>query len=238
MKHCSQCDIDVDNSYNLCPYCGRELRRLDQKNVCNTTYQQGEAAHHTTSTRPEREIEFVFEETDRHSVKINGMVVECTTQQYYQSKLTKIVQSVFYGEPYQLSHTTFVTVFRVQEHVLRGFAEQARDIIVYGNIQSVLSTGDDVTIVAKSSGGRYIARSIYNHSINSTVTVQAGLLPAWLIRLLVIVPVGILAALICSILSTPSTEIINGILLIVTRCWPLIALAFGWKWLVNKLKKK
>lgn len=106
MKHCSQCDIDVDNSYNLCPYCGRELRRLDQKNVSNTTYQQGEAAHRTTSTRPEREIEFVFEETDRHSVKINGMVVECTTQQYYQSKLTKIVQSVFYGEPYQLSHTT------------------------------------------------------------------------------------------------------------------------------------
>ena len=100
MKHCSQCDIDVDNSYNLCPYCGRELRRLDQKNVSNTTYQQGEAAPHTTSTRPERGIEFVFEETDRHSVKINGMVVECTTQQYYQSKLTKIVQSVFYGEPY------------------------------------------------------------------------------------------------------------------------------------------
>ena len=74
MKHCSQCDIDVDNSYNLCPYCGRELRRLDQKNVSNTTYQQGEAAHRTTSTRPEREIEFVFEETDRHSVKINGIM--------------------------------------------------------------------------------------------------------------------------------------------------------------------
>lgn len=40
------------------------------------------------------------------------------------------------------------------------------------------------------------------------------------------------------ILSTSPTEIINGLLLIVTRCWPLIALAFGWKWLVNKIKKK
>ena len=238
MKHCGHCDIDIDNSYNLCPYCGRELRQLERENIRDTAYQQGEAAHRTTSTRPERETDFVFEEVDRHSVKINGMVVECTTQQYYQSKLTKIVQSVFYGEPYQLSHTTFVTVFRVQEHVLRGFAEQARDIIVYGNVQNVLSTGDDVTIVAKANRGRYISQSIYNHSINASVTVQAGILPAWLIRLLVIVPVGILVVSICSILSTPSTEIINGILLIVTRCWPLIVLAFGWKWLVNKLKKK
>lgn len=238
MKHCSHCDIDVDNSYNLCPYCGQELMHLEHEKIHDTAYWQGEAAHCATSTRPERATEIVFEEADGHSVKINGMVVECTTQQYYQSKLTKIVQSVFHGEPYQLSHTTFVTVFRVQEHVFRGFAEQARDIMVYGNVQNVLSTGDDVTIVAKTNRGRYIARSIYNHSINSSVTVQAGLLPAWLIRLLVIVPVAILLTLIWSILSTPPTEIINGLLLIVTRCWPLIALAFGWKWLVNKLKKK
>lgn len=149
MKHCSHCDIDVDNSYNLCPYCGQELMHLEHEKIHDTAYWQGEAAHCATSTRPERATEIVFEEADGHSVKINGMVVECTTQQYYQSKLTKIVQSVFHGEPYQLSHTTFVTVFRVQEHVFRGFAEQARDIIVYGNVQNVLSTGDDVTIVAK-----------------------------------------------------------------------------------------
>ena len=114
MKHCSHCDIDVDNSYNLCPYCGQELMHLEHEKIHDTAYWQGEAAHCATSTRPERATEIVFEEADGHSVKINGMVVECTTQQYYQSKLTKIVQSVFHGEPYQLSHTTFVTVFRVQ----------------------------------------------------------------------------------------------------------------------------
>ena len=100
MKHCSHCDIDVDNSYNLCPYCGQELMHLEHEKIHDTAYWQGEAAHCATSTRPERAPEIVFEEADGHSVKINGMVVECTTQQYYQSKLTKIVQSVFHGEPY------------------------------------------------------------------------------------------------------------------------------------------
>ena len=49
MKHCSHCDIDVDNSYNLCPYCGQELMHLEHEKIHDTAYWQGEAAHQNCS---------------------------------------------------------------------------------------------------------------------------------------------------------------------------------------------
>lgn len=238
MKHCNHCDIDIDNAYNLCPYCGQDLDQHQYENTSDTTSWETGTNAHGTSTQPQGAPNLIFEEVDRHTAKINGVVIESATQQYYQSKLTKVIQAFFHGEPYQLSHTTFVTVFRVQEHVLRGFAEQARDIVVYGNMQNVLSAGDDVTVIARSYGGHYIAKSIYNHSINSHVKIQASLLPAWLIRLLVIIPLVVLGSLLWSLLSTPPAAIMEWVLLIIIRCWPLIALACGWKWLVNKFKKK
>ena len=237
MKHCNNCNIDIDNAFNLCPYCGQELERQRPTQSSSTQSWQPDPNAHPGPSATGTSSEMMFEEADRNSVRINGMVVESTTHQYYQSKLTKVIQSLLHGEPYQLSHTTFVTVFRVQEHVARGFAEQARDITVYGNIHNLFSAGDDVTVIAYTIGNRYVARSIYNHSIDSPVTSQSSLIPAWLIRIKVILPLFILASLLWGILSSPM-KIDDLIVSIFVRFWPLFLVVYGWKLVAKKLKKK
>lgn len=112
---------------------------------------------------------------------INGTVAETTTQQYYQSKLTKFINALFSGEPYQLGYTTFVTVSRIEEQG-ENTQNQAWDITLYGNMQNIFAIGDSVTVTAQRVGNRLIAHRIFNHSINSNVYVQP-LIPAWIIRL-------------------------------------------------------
>lgn len=237
MKHCNNCNTDIDNGFNLCPYCGQELDRQRSTQSSSTHSWQPDPDAQPGPSATATGSGILFEETGRNSVTINGMVVESSTQQYYQSKFTKIIQSFMHGEPYQLSHTTFVTVFRVQEHVSRGFAEQARDITVYGNIQNVLSAGDDVTVIAKTVGNHYVTRSIYNHSIDSPVTSQSSLIPAWLIRVIVILLLSIFVSLLWGILSSPMV-IVDLIVSIIARCWPIFLVIYGWKWVAKKLKKK
>ncbi len=192
MKRCNLCNAIYDDSHNICPTCGVRLvtlsaseKKIDQRgqqppNVgCydySTDYNSGD-------TDPRSEPAYHFIEQDGSIVVFNGAVAEANTQQFYQSKFTKIIRAVFSSEPFQLSHTSYLTVFRVEEHSINNYPEQAQDIVLFGGIQNVFAPGDDVTVRAKRKGNRYIAKSIYNHSINSNVRLEANI-PAGVVKFL------------------------------------------------------
>lgn len=192
MKRCNSCNAVYDDSYNLCPTCGVRLttlsgseERLAQRNTQNGntgTYSAG-TTYGGNTTQQRNQPAYRFVEQDGSTVVFNGAVTEANTQQFYQSKFTKIIRAVFSSEPYQLSHTSYLTVFRVEEHSINNYPEQAQDIVLFGGIQNVLAPGDDVTVRAKRKGNRYVAKSIYNHSINSNVRLEANI-PAGVVKFL------------------------------------------------------
>lgn len=245
MKHCGHCNIDVDNSFNLCPYCGRAFTEAGSAPSPHTVAREEETASQHQSAASEHADQAPQGVTAHHTIPFqiaengkfifNGQVVESNAQQYYQSKLTKVIRAVFHGEPYQFSHTTFVTVFRVEEHMQRGFAEQARDIVVYGQLQNVLATGDDVTVVAQQEGNRLVAKSIINHSSEAQIMPQRGTISAQLVRVFVFIPLIILVVLLFALISTPSNVVIGTLLNIF---WPAILIGVGITWLKSKFKKK
>ena len=173
MKKCPECCAIFEDSIDVCPTCGEQLENyVNSSKKEEKRKQEKPQVNDYINSRQRDNNAYVFERNIGNDVEINGSVVESSTQQYYQSKFTKIVQALFSGEPYQLSHTTFVTVFRVEEHTTRGYPERARDITLYGNMQNIFAVGDDVTVTASRKGNRYVAKNVYNHSINEDVRIQ------------------------------------------------------------------
>lgn len=202
MKRCEECNAVYEDSFDICPTCGSRLdpftpetRRDSHWEENNNTGFDPNRSRHSANNSAQTNDSYTFERADGNRIIINGAVAESNTQQYYQSKLTKVLQALISGEPYQFSHTTFVTIFRVEEHTQRGYPEYARDITLYGNMQNVFAIGDDVTVEAKQRGSRYIAKRIYNHTINSDVRIQPNL-PASIIRFIALSVFAIIASLI------------------------------------------
>lgn len=239
MKRCGECNAIYEEQYDICPTCGEKLEFYTQSSSgsgTRNTYTQREEVPRSSTENPQHSAErssYVFEQQDGANVIINGAVAEANTQQYYQSKFTKIIQALFSGEPYQLSHTSFVTIFRVEEHTLRGYPEHARDITVYGNTQNLFAVGDDVTVEAKRRGNRYIAKRIYNHSIDSNVHIQPYI-PAGVIWGILI---AIIALIIMLISSLPAIG--DGIIKLIGSLMPIIVVvAIFWYIFSSFFKKK
>lgn len=253
MKHCGHCDIDVDNSFNLCPYCGQTLElknsvassmRYHSSNTEQNTGTKGEhtsegySGAETSASQSQDEtspFSMQFEAVERGKIVLNGKVVESNLQQYYQARFTKIFQSVFHGEPYQFGHTTFVTVFRVEEHRQYGFAERSRDIVVYGQLQNTLVPGDDVTVVAAPKGSRLIAKSIVNHSSEAQIIPSGGMISAAVARTAILVPLIVVVAVLAKVMTTPP-NIVAGTF--INLFWPIILVGIGIAWIKKRFRKK
>ena len=164
MKRCPSCRYFYEDALSVCPGCNVTLEVFGsgtQQNTAGNGTQQhtagnGNAASGGTASGGQRndlggDSTYVFERHTGLHYTINGSIADSNTQQYYQSGLTKFIRSLFGGEPYQLGHTTFVTILRVEEHVRSGFPEQARDVVMYGDTRNIFVTGDDVTIEGKDS---------------------------------------------------------------------------------------
>lgn len=239
MKRCGECNAIYEDQYDICPTCGEKLESYTQASGGTThrnTYSQREENSRSYANNQQNSSErssYVFEQQNGANVIINGAVVEANTQQYYQSKFTKIIQALFSGEPYQLSHTSFVTIFRVEEHTMRGYPEHARDITVYGNTQNLFAVGDDVTVEARRRGNRYVAKRIYNHSIDSNMHIQPYI-PAGAIWGILI---AIIALIIMLISSLPAIG--AGIIKLIGSLMPVIVV-IGIFWYVFRsfFKKK
>ena len=230
MKRCNFCNAVYDDSYNLCPTCGVRLatlsgneERLAQRNqqaVNGEPYNVGSSYGGYTIPRSSQSV-YRFIEQYGSTAVFNGAIAEVSTQQFYQSKFTKIIRAVFSSEPYQLSHTSYLTVFRVEEHSINNYPEQAQDLVLFGGMQNIFAPGDDVTVRAKRKGNRYIAKSIYNHSINSNVRLEANI-PAGVVKFLFWVLVFAVVWAIYSMATVNYTALGQAIVQIITSLIPTI----------------
>lgn len=187
MKICTECkdNIIYESLLDLCPVCNAVLTDYLPGTAPNSGNRRlPDVARQPADIAPVRSA-YVFEQKRGLRIIINGAVAECQVQQYYQSRFSKIVLALFAGEPYQLSHTSFTTLLRIEELSTRGYPEQSRDVIMHGNVQSIFAFGDDVQVTAKRRGRRLIATRIFNHNTDSRVKIQAHI-PANLIRLIVL----------------------------------------------------
>lgn len=228
MKRCEECNAVYEDSFDICPTCGGKLddfnqgTRRESSSAQNnySDFNSGRVNHSETSYSQDSDS-YIFEQNDGNKLIINGAIAESNTQQYYQSKFTKVLQALISGEPYQFSHTTFVTIFRVEEHTQRGYPENARDITLYGNMQNVFAVGDDVTVEVKQRGNRYIAKRIYNHTINSDVRIQPNL-PAGVIRFIALAIVTLVISLVYSVATADYGSIANAFAGLISSFLPAI----------------
>ena len=241
MKRCNSCNAVYDDSHNICPTCGVRLttlsgseeRIVQRSNQSYTQNNPGNSSSHVTSSRTEeRDPAYRFMQSDGSYVTFNGAVAESNTQQFYQSKTTKFIRALFSSEPYQLSHTSYITVFRVEEHSFYNYPEQAQDIVLFGGIQNVFAPGDDVTVRAKRTGNRYVAKSVFNHSINSEVRIE-GNIPAGVIQCLVMALVLALIVIIYSIATVDYAAIGQAIMQFIYSLIPTIVV-IGILWYIIK----
>lgn len=223
MKRCPECSAVYENTLDVCPTCGEPLENYVATSNNNNGFHNRQSGRdiHQEAPPSRADSAYIFEEEQGRNIIINGSVAEANTQQYYQSRFTKIVQAIFSGEPYQLSHTSFMTIFRVEEHTTRGYPERARDITLYGNMHNVFAIGDDVTVTARRKGSRLVARNVYNHSINGNVRVQAYI-PAFIIRLLAMVVALIVASIIYGIVTADYAAIGAAIVGFIVSLLPTI----------------
>lgn len=241
MKRCNMCGAVYDDSHNICPTCGVRLatlssseERIAQRNntPVNNESNDYRSPYGSNTSPSQNDTTYRFIEYDGSTVVFNGAVAEANTQQYYQSKFTKIIRALFSSEPYQLSHTSYLTVFRVEEHSINNYPEQAQDIVLFGGIQNVFAPGDDVTVRTKRKGNRYIAKSVFNHSINSNVRIE-GNIPAGVIQFLFIALVIAVFLIIYSIASVNYAAIGDAIMSFITSLIPTI-LTIGLLWYIIK----
>ncbi len=191
MKRCSLCNAVYDDSYGTCPTCGVRLNSLtegaDRLVNSNVTVHNVPLNNGNRQNAQSTSIQFYERSGSTHI--FNGALAEVSTQQYYQSKSTKLIRALFSGEPYQLSHTSYITILRIEEHALRRYPEQAQDVVLFGGVQNVFAPGDDLTIRAKRKRNRYVAKRIFSHSIDRNIRIE-GNIPAGVIRFLFLILVA------------------------------------------------
>lgn len=241
MKRCNSCNAVYDDSHNICPTCGVRLATMsgnDERIAQRQSHTPADSACDRTSTygshttQPRSDPAYRFIEYDGSTVIFNGAVAEANTQQFYQSKFTKIIRALFSSEPYQLSHTSYLTVFRIEEHSINNYPEQAQDIVLFGGIQNVFAPGDDVTVRTKRKGNRYIAKSVFNHSINSNVRIE-GNIPAGVIKFLFLGLAVAIIAIVYSIATVNYAAIGDAIVRFITSLIPTV-LTVGLFWYIIK----
>lgn len=187
MKRCCRCNAVYGDESNLCPTCGVRLVTLidfdspvkkSDRDVSNSFFQR-------STVQEDYNPDLQFKRENGGQYIFNGAVVESETLQFYQSKITKLIRALFGSEPFQLSHTSYETKIRIEEHSLSGYPELAQDFVFYGKLDSIIAPGDDVTIEAKKKGNRYIAKRIYNHTTGRNVSIEANI-PSILIKAMVL----------------------------------------------------
>jgi len=237
MKRCNVCNAVYENYLNYCPTCNSELELISNNYNNSSSFHQidiNENVRANSYIETERTDEYIFEQINGSFSTINGAVAEVNTQQYYQSKLTKMLRSCFAGEPYQLSHTSHENNIRIEEHTMRRYPENALDITVYGSMRSVFATGDDITVRARRRGNRYIARQIYNHTTNSRVNIQ-GNIPASLVRIAVLLLIILTVMAINVVLSINYMALISTI---IATLFPIVIIgAVGW-YIIRLFRRK
>lgn len=115
---------------------------------------------------PAEEKPFVRRHLGR--MECHGRVSEIDRQEVFFGSTLKLFNTLFRGEPYQLSHQTIEYTIRV-EPITDGLPAEVTDFCLYGSFLGRLQVGDEVAIQARDRGDRRVATQIYNQTTGSVV---------------------------------------------------------------------
>ena len=202
MKRCTHCnDFSLyDDDVAKCPICGEALttyirRGAVQRNNPSSVYDSSYAdrgnavrpnnnsATNSRNSDNQRREAPLFERRQGLRYVYQGIITEITPLTRYPSRLKKIVNAIFLDEPYQLSHSTHMIAFRIEEFSDDRVAMQKRNCVFFGDVEGLFNVGDEATVTAKRKGSRNIVKRMF---LNETgLPIRASFqIPAWLIRLL------------------------------------------------------
>jgi hypothetical protein len=182
---------------------------------------------------------YIFERRVNGGVILRGAVAEIASMTRYQTRLQKMFNSLFRGEPYQFDYSSHLTRLRIEEHAFGRFPEQQRDVIYYGDIEGSCTYGDDVEITAIKKGDQLIAKRLYIHNTGHLVK-PAAQIPAAFFRILFALIAILITYLVVSVVKFVSSVGISGLfnllfaslLAIILPFLPLlIIIYFVWSWL-------
>ncbi len=162
-----------------------------------------------------------FERQEGRYVVLRGRVTEVTPGvTRYQSRLHKLFNSLFRGEPYQFAHGTYRCVFWMEEESER-FSERSRQLVYYGDIEGLVAPGYRMTVRARPRGGELVARSLYNDDLEQDVRGRAQM-PAWLVWILTLAVLALAGNLIVGAVQFLSaSRSVLGMLLLGYLAWRL-----------------
>lgn len=180
MKRCPNCNDFAlyDDEIMNCPICDSRLM----------TYVRGGEFIDDAVVRPETEHNHnqqantipPFETVNGNTYIFRGMVTEISTQQRWNNRLKKILNSIFRSEPYQFGNTSQECVLRIEEFRNGRMASQRRDVIFYGEAEGRVTHGDDVTVTAKRKNGRFIVSRLQVNdtgaNVRPSVQIPAGII--------------------------------------------------------------
>lgn len=225
MKSCPLCNAEFNDERMLCAYDGERLVTVENPQIEASSALDmalppiDAVGGNVRNSRTSEERLFIRRRLFDYALE--GSISEISTQQYYPSKWAKIFRSIFAGEPYQFSHTSFSTIIRVAEQREMGIPEQARDVMIYGNAQTILAPGDDVTVYAKRKRSGFVARRVYNHSSDGYVQVQ-NMIPAFVIRCFFAVALLFIAYIIDMLIHVNYVGVLSGLINLIIRVASLL----------------
>ena len=216
MKICPSCQdfCLYDDTCQVCPHCGSELKPYQRLNVPAETSGQSDlpgtdaVSVVATDTEPGvvvHPVEVAVAEADMPpafayekeggSLVLRGRVTEIKNVVRYPTWMKKAVHVFTSGEPFQLGKTAQQTVIRLEEFCPDTATPQKLNVIFYGGSDGYLTVGDDITVEAEYTHGRYVAKKIYSHDTESEVP-KDFLIPAPAFIIMVLLPVFLLALLV------------------------------------------
>ena len=181
MKYCPKCnDMALyDDSEVLCPICNSQLAPYRQP---ENRKRRSSNATTRRVVRPMAEVgsssgedDYQFEQHHGRSYVFHGTVTEVNAQARLHNRFKKLVNSLFYGEPYQFGNTSHETIIRLEELHYGRLATNRRDMVAYGDINSIITIGDELTIRTVKHGNRYVVKSVFSNETDSYVPISPQL---------------------------------------------------------------
>lgn len=175
------------------------MKEQSLSNISNDFFSGNSEGTVTTSTNSP-----FLEEIPGGKVKCYGRIVEVNHQDLFYSKIKKLLNSVFRGEPYQFGYQISEYLIRVED-IGNPESPQRVDFCLYGNYMGRLINGDEVWIIAKDGSGRRIVKFIYNASTQSQI--HPGIqLPANVVRISLLIFAITMGYLIFNVISYFHTD--------------------------------
>lgn len=167
MKKCTNNSCDQNIMYGRyserCPFCGERLAEIQSSEL----FENSEEDFLQIPSINQEDTTY-YESLVGNRFVCHGTVTEIDHHEVFFSKIHKIVNSVFGGEPYQLAHQNIEYVIRIQR-ISDLYTGDMKDFDLYGNYMGKIQIGDEVTVKGKISNGKLIVRSVFNHSTGGNV---------------------------------------------------------------------